>query len=195
MAGGGVNQDNGAGLLDAEKTFYERFFALHADPDLVEVFKKFGIGVFRRSSVLEGFADFVKRRNFSGRRCVEIGTCKGLTAIVLSRYFEEVVSIDVVEDPHRHEIAAYLGIGNIEFITVKDNAWKSRAIEAIEFDAAYVDGDHIRDTLSDFALVRRCGRVLFHEFWPAQPAVWGLVNRLSAEGSVVAKGKLALWTS
>lgn len=182
-------------LLGAEKRFYERFYALHDDPQLLAVCKQFGIGVFRRSSVLEGFADFLSANKFGGRLCVEIGTCKGLTALVLARHFEQVISIDIVPDHDRETIAAFCGVTNIGFVTVHDNAEKAGVIRALDFDAAYIDGDHARDTVSDFGLVKRCGRVLFHEFWPAQPPVWDLVNGLKLAGSVVSQGKLALWTA
>lgn len=193
-------------LLDEEKRFYERFYALHRDAELLAVFEKFGIQVFRRSSVLEGFAAFLEQVRFGGDRCIEIGTCKGLTALVLARRFKEVVSIDVAPDPDKHRIAAFLGIRNVLFVDVADNAEKASVIRRFGFDAAYVDGDHARDTETDFDLVRGCGRVLFHEYWPAQPAVMQLVDELRAgtgraasggagAGNVVTQGKLALWTA
>lgn len=182
-------------LLIQEKLFYERFYALHNDPLLLDIFNKFGIRVFRRSSVLEGFDAFLVKNRFNGKCCVEIGTCKGLTAIVLSRYFEKVVTIDVVRDPEKEDIANYFGIKNIAFVDVKDNEQKAKVIRSLQFDAAYVDGDHTNDTEADFELVKRCGRVLFHEYWPAQPPVWNLVNRLFKSDQVITKGKLALWTS
>jgi len=180
--------------LDDEKLFYERFWSLHHDAVLLDVCKTFGIGVFRRSSVLEGFASFIQANGFKGRRCIEIGTCKGLTALVLARHFDEVVSIDVVEDAQRAEIARHVGVNNIRFVTVADNTEKAKVINGLTFDAAYVDGDHIRDTVTDFALVKRGGRALFHECWEAQPAVLSLVNELRRSGLVVTQGKLALWT-
>lgn len=180
--------------LDEEKIFYERFYALHGDPMLVKVYECFGIGVFRRSSVLEGFNTFLQKNKFGGKRCVEIGTCNGLTACVLSRYFEEVVTIDVEPSAKKHEIAAYLDIHNVRFLDVRDNAAKRQAIDELEADAAFVDGDHARDTETDFAAVRRFGRVLFHEHWAPQPAVIALVKRLAANGRVETAGKWALWT-
>lgn len=183
----------GDALLADEKKFYSRFWALHRNPDLVAIFKLFGWRVFRRSSVLEGFEAFIGAHGFTGNRCVEIGTCKGLTAIVLARHFDEVVTIDVVDDPERRSIAASVGATNIRFVTVDGNLGKAAAIDGLTFDAAYVDGDHARDTASDFRLVQRCGQTLFHEYWPAQPAVVSLVDRLRDEGSVVTDGKLALW--
>ena len=182
---------DGVNLLNEEKLFYERFYALHRDKQLLSVFEKFGIAVFRRSSVLENFENIVIEFGFSGKRCVEIGTCNGLTALVLARYFDEVVTIDNTPNDTKREIASFCGVKNIRFVDCKDNAEKAAIINAIEFDCAYVDGDHAKDTKSDFDLVYRCGRVLFHEYWPAQPAVWNLVNELKS--NVVTSGKFALW--
>lgn len=181
-------------LLNGEKLFYDRFYALHYDPQLLSIFKTFGISVFRRSSVLEGFGRFLLGTKFTGHRCVEIGTCNGLTAIILARHFDEVVTIDVEPNDIKRQLAAHCGVKNIQFVDVANNADKAAVINRLKFDAAYVDGDHARDTASDFALVKRAGRVLFHEYWPAQPDVWNLVNGLR-DGRVVTEGKLALWTS
>jgi hypothetical protein len=49
-----------------------------------------------------------------------------------------------------------------------------------QFDFCYSDGDHTHDTYTDFDLVKRCGKVLLHEYWPIQPPVWNLVNSLPA---------------
>lgn len=187
--------DADTALLNAEKLFYERFQALHNDKALLAVFREFGIAAFRRSSVLEGFAKFVEANGFAGVRCVEIGTCKGLTALVLARHFDEVVSIDVVEDPDREAIAKHCKVKNVRFVTVSGNEEKARVIDGLTFEAAYVDGDHARDTATDFALVKRSGCVLFHEYWQAQPPVFNLVNSLKSSGDVVTNGKLALWKS
>lgn len=182
--------------LADEKKFYDRFWALHSDPDLVAIFARFGYRAFRRSSVLEGFSRVIQSNAFRGRRCIEIGTCSGLTAVVLARHFDEVISIDVEPSEFKHEIIKYRGIQNVRFVEVKDNAEKAEVVRSVSsFDGAYVDGDHARDTQSDFDLVKRCGRVLFHEYWEAQPPVFNLVNDLRSQGSVVTDGKLALWTN
>lgn len=179
-------------LLDSEKIFYERFWALLNNRDLMKVFEKFGPPAFRRSSVLEGFERFIDEQNFKGGTCVEVGTLNGLTACLLARRFTRVVTVDIVDAPLKYEIAAMLGITNIAFLNVRHNAEKAEVIKSVQFDAAYVDGDHARDTESDFALVKRCGRVLFHEHWEAQPAVMKLVGGL---GNVATQGKFALWTA
>lgn len=183
--------------LHAEKWFWANFFprftALQGDPQLMRVYRKFGPEVFRRSAVLEGFDGFVKAHGFAGKRCVEIGTCHGLTAIVLARYFDEVVTIDIEPFPLKHEIAAFLKVKNIAFIDVENNAAKAEVIKGLQFDAAFCDGDHAKDTARDFALVARCGRVLLHEHWEPQPPVIELVRSLRARSwKVVTAGKWAL---
>lgn len=182
--------------LEEEKRFYERFYALHRDPLLVKIYERFGIGVFRRSCVLEGFNDFIQKHGFAGKRVVEIGTCNGLTALILARYFGEVVSIDIEPSALKHQIAAFVGVENIRFIDVRDNAEKLEVIRALPaFDAAFSDGDHARDTVPDFKMVAGCGRVLSHEHWSAQPAVVALYEQLKSSGKVETAGKFALWTA
>lgn len=185
-------------MLDDEKRFYDRFWALHGDPMLVRIFAEFGPEPFRRSSVLEGFEPLILALARMGGRCaVEIGTWKGLSALVLSRHFKQVVSIDIEPDPDRKRVAAFAGVTNVRFETVADNAAKARLIEGLDFDFAYLDGDHAHDTETDFELARRCRQVLFHEYWPAQPAVVALVDRLAADDNseVMTHGKFALWMS
>lgn len=179
--------------LIEEKIVYERIWALLRDPQLLQVFERFGVAAFRRSSVLEGFEAFIKAHDFRGGTCVEIGTLKGLTAIILARYFERVVTIDIVDDPQKREIADMLGVSNIEFVNVRDNAEKAAVIRALDFDAAYIDGDHAADTVTDFALVKRGARALFHEYWDVQPIVVATVK--AAGGQVVTGGKFALWAA
>lgn len=179
--------------LDQEKLLYERFWNLLRDKQLMRVFKKYGPDVLRRSSVLEGFETFIKAQGLRGHTCVEIGTLKGLTALVLSRYFERVVTIDIVDDTQKYEIATMLGIKNIAFVNVRDNLEKAEVIQAVQFDAAYMDGDHARDTAADFALLKRGGRVLAHEYWDAQPVVAATLD--AHKGSIATSGKFALWTA
>lgn len=167
---------------------------VHADPVLRSVFKKFGADAFRRSSGVELFDPFLRDIGFSGRRCVEIGTYNGITAIILSRYFEEVVSFDIFPHTMKHTIVEYLGIRNIKFVDIKDNEEKAEIISGLDFDAAYSDGDHINDAAFDFNLVRKCKRVLFHEYWDMQKPVYDLVNGLRAsDEKVLVQGKFAYW--
>lgn len=178
---------------DEQKLFLEHVYALHNDPVLLSIFQKYGIGCFRRSSVLRNFDRFLEKVDFSGDCCVEIGTRHGLTALVLSRRFNKVISIDNTPNELKHEILKFTGIKNVEYIDCKDNAHKAEIIKSLKFDAAYVDADHAKDTYADFELVQECGRVLFDEFWPDQPAVWRLVNSLYDSGEVQSDWNFAVW--
>jgi hypothetical protein len=174
---------------------YENWWREFGSAELRRVYENFGMEVFRRSSCLDGFRVFAARNGFTGKCCVEIGTCHGLTAIALSRLFERVVSIDIEDKPIKRELVAFLGIKNISFHEVAHNGFKADLIAHTKFDAAYVDGDHQHDTQFDFDLVRKCRRVLFHEYWPLQPQVWELVNDLRDSGDVVTHSNYALWTA
>ena len=167
---------------------------IHDDPQLEAIFKRFGADAFRRSSGVEPFDPFLKRINFSGDRCVEIGTYNGITAIILARYFKEVVSIDIFPHTAKHAIAEFVGVTNVRFVDIKDNEEKADIINGLDFDAAYSDGDHSNDTQLDFDLVKRCRRVLFHEYWDIQTPVYNLVNSLKQKrGKVIIDGKFAYW--
>lgn len=152
-----------------------------SSPRLKAVMEKFGRTAFGRSSACMEFEAFLKRINAGGEHCLEIGTMHGITAIVLAQYFKQVSCVSVDVDPRallKHDICHYLGIKNITFYDVRNNEEKKRVIDTLSFDFCYQDGDHHSDTYTDFELVKRCGRVLFHEYWPIQPPVWNLVNRL-----------------
>lgn len=156
-------------------------YGAFANHYMQSVLQKFGIKAFRRSSALMEFESFLKRINASGKTCLEIGTYHGITAIILSQYFKNVICVSVDNDPAsllKHELVKFLGIKNIQFIDLDNNRQKSKAIRDVDFDFCYMDGDHTHDTHTDFKLVKHCGRVLFHEYWPIQVPVWNLVNSL-----------------
>lgn len=161
-----------------EKEITARMKYLNGSNILKTTFDKFGYGVFHRSSVLCGFERIIQDCNISGESAFEIGTAHGLTAIVLSKYFNRVHSVDNTPSKYKQKIVDELGIKNVTFVDIPNNAVKATVAKNISFDFAYVDGDHARDTKSDWNLVKHCGRVLFHEYWPAQEPVFNLVNSL-----------------
>lgn len=171
----GIPEDTG------EKVAGDISFGAFSNPSLKKILRKFGKNAFARSSACMEFEAFLRRINARGKCCVEIGTFYGITAVVLSQFFDRVVcvSLDVPEAlQQKHEIVRYLGIKSIRFFDVANNVGKRKLIQQLDFDFAYSDGDHAHDARSDFDLVKRCGRVLFHEYWPLQPPVWNLVNAL-----------------
>jgi len=162
-----------------------------SNPALSKILKQFGKMAFARSSACMEFEAFLKRIGAGGGTCLEIGTYNGITAVVLSQFFDKVICVSVEEEALKrriikHDIVEFLGIKNIEFHDAADNAEKAKIINSLEFDFAYMDGDHTHDTASDFELVKRCGRVLMHEVWPLQPTSWALAHALPQEEMVFA---------
>lgn len=156
-------------------------FGPFSNPLMSAVFAKFGKPAFARSSACMEFESFLNRIGVGGNTCLEIGTYHGITAVILSQYFEKVICVSVDNDPHtllKQKIVDFLGIKNIEFHDARNNEEKNHIVSGLQFDFCYMDGDHTHDTHTDFALVERCGRVLFHEYWPIQAPVWNLVNSL-----------------
>lgn len=183
-------------------------FGAFSNPLLKRVLHRFGQTAFARSSACMEFEAFLIRclgntddpeseyhllcgeevgerlREAKRSTCLEIGTYHGISAVVLSQYFERVVCVSVDHRPRKlmkRNIVDFLGITNIEFHDVNTNAEKAAIVNALDFDFCYSDGDHVNDTRSDFELVKRCGRVLFHEYWCLMPPCWNLVNSLPQE--------------
>ncbi len=175
-----------------EKQLVYRLGVVMNNPRWLAVLEKFGPKVFRRSSIFHGLEEFLVESKVRGRRCYEIGTWNGLTAAVLSQFFDEVVTVDVAHNAQKHRILEFLGIRNVRCIDLKSNEDKARTLPS-EFDCAFLDGDHAADTEDDFDLVRRCGRVLFHEVWPFQSPVWELVESLPQDEVRRGGTCFALW--
>ncbi len=180
---------------EIEKQVGDRVQMVLRDPYLLSAFARFGADIVRRSSVFHGLDRFLSEQGVRGKRCFEVGTWNGLTAAVLSRYFDEVVTVDIVDRPLKHEVLQHLGIENVQCFVIENNADKAQVWKRFggEFDFAYLDGDHANDTEADFGLVRVCGRVLMHECWPWQEPVWARVHTLPRDEVTHGGMGLALW--
>lgn len=157
----------------------------------------YGKTIFGRASVCMEFEAFLKVIKAGGKCCLEIGTFNGISAVILSQFFDKVicVSVDKIDDrKKKYDVFKFLGITNIQCFDVDTNKEKDDLIKKLEFDFCYQDGDHTRDTRSDFELVKRCKRVLFHEAWPLQAPVWNLINSLPQDEVTWAQyDALAYW--
>lgn len=176
-----------------EKRLGDRVQTVLSDPGLLKVFQTFGADVFRRSSVFHGLDKFLKENAVAGKACFEIGTWNGLTAVILARHFEQVITVDIVDNPVKHRIFKLLDIHNVRCLTIADNREKWEIARDVDFDCAYIDGNHADDTQSDFETVKKGGRVLFHEVWPFQLPVWNLVKSLPFHQVVYGGDGLALF--
>jgi predicted O-methyltransferase YrrM len=179
---------------EIEKQIGDRVQMVLRDPYLLAAFERFGADILRRSSVFHGLDRFLSER-VRGRACFEVGTWNGLTAAILSRYFDHVVTVDIADQPLKREVLDHLGIRNVECFQIESNADKAQVWKRFggDFDGAYLDGDHANDTEADFGLVKSCGRVIFHEVWPFQAPVWNLVHQLPREEVTHGGVGLALW--
>ena len=171
------------------------------------IMERHGAGVLKRSALnIRGGAGVFKHilEGKGYRTVLEIGTYRGCAAAEMSRYCERVVTIDLLhgkleqsgEQFNRPAFWASLGITNIDMLLVTDNAERKALVDELDFDFAFIDGAHDASVREDFEIVKRCGRVLFHDYDPrgnpAQDHVFNFVNTLPKE-QVQILDIFALW--
>lgn len=136
-----------------------------------------GARVLKRSALSIRGGAHVFERTMSGkgfRTAVEIGTYRGVAAAEMAQYCERVVTIDLKHGKlesmgERFDRKAFwesLGVSNVELVLVEDNAEKARFLRKLDFDFAFVDGAHDESVANDFEMVKKCGKVLFHDYDP-----------------------------
>ena len=111
------------------------------------------------------FRYFVKKKEI--KTVVETGTYNGTTTALLANYAERVVTIDkknyVDKFPFWVEYGVY---DKIQSYIVDEDADKVELLKELDFDFAFIDGDHSeKGVRTDFELVKKCGRVLFHDYY------------------------------
>lgn len=178
---------------EIEKQVGARVQIMLEDPQLLAAYQRFGAEILRRSSVFHGLDKFLREQGVRGERCFEIGTWNAMTSVILARYFDEVVTVDIDHNEAKHKVLDFLGVKNVTCIDIADNLEKARVARSFSFDFAYLDGDHANDTRDDWEMSKKAGRVLFHEAWPHQPPVWELVHQLPPTELVFNGQGLALW--
>jgi predicted O-methyltransferase YrrM len=171
--------------------------------------EKYGQHVLKRSalSIRDGAGVFEKVLAGKGyRTALEIGTYRGVSAAEISRYVDRVVTIDLKhgrqeqlgESFDRKAFWRSLGLDNIELRLIADDAEKAEIVNALDFDFAFVDGAHDETVANDFALVKRCGNVLFHDYdsrgSKEKDFVYDFVNTLPKE-QIQVLDIFALWTA
>jgi len=100
------------------------------------------------------------------QRAVEIGTLFGVTTALLAHYSKEVITIDVAYQQVASYIKYFFGVADrIHNVIVQDNEEKKEFLTEFDFDFAFIDAIHTYEAVKfDFECVRKCGRVLFHDY-------------------------------
>lgn len=101
---------------------------------------------------------------------VEIGTHKGIASAFISQFVDKLITIDI-EKQDTNLVWDYLGIKNIEYHVIADDSEKRSLLEGIDFDFAFIDGDHGKGVMTDLDICKKCDRLLFHDInrgwsWP-----------------------------
>jgi predicted O-methyltransferase YrrM len=115
------------------------------------------------------------------KTAVEIGTFHGATAAYISQFANKVHTFDIRNLYDRHTWEK-LGLAKrIEFHLVKDRTEIAEILKDIEFDFAFIDDDHSEKVKDSFDLVKRSGRVLFHDIeHPKFPEVSKFIDKIGA---------------
>lgn len=113
----------------------------------------------------ENIRNFLKSKKV--KNIIEIGTFRGVSALLFSDYAEQVKTIDIHTHTQPLPLWVYFGkIRSIDYITVKDDQDKKEVSDNSVFDFAFIDGEHSTESVKyDFECVKKCGRVLFHDYY------------------------------
>ena len=110
--------------------------------------------------------DVLEQKNLLYDRVLEIGTARGMSAIILTHWVDVVHTIDIYKSEWIPHIWAEAGVeGRVKQIIVKDDKEKAQAVAGLDFEMANIDGAHTRPAVQiDFDLTKHCGLLLFHDY-------------------------------
>lgn len=149
----------------------------------------------------------VIERVFAGgryRRVLEIGTYRGISAAFIAGFCDRITTIDLhhgrmeqLDDSFdRRAFWEHMGVlDKIDLVLVDDDREKAEIVPGLDFDIAFIDGGKM-NIESDFALVSRCGTVLFHDVDDRgrdDDYVWKFVTTRLPESQVTFMDIFALW--
>lgn len=128
------------------------------------------------------------------KHAVEIGTWRGVSTAILSHYADKVSTVDIKYYDMAPHVWIWAGImSKIKYHIVGGNEEKQKLLESLDFDFAFIDGEHSYEAVKlDFNCVKKCGRVLFHDYASNCPGVVKFIDEL--EG-VEKNDPFAFWTS
>lgn len=141
--------------------------------------------------------DVLEERNQRYASVLEIGTARGMSALILAHWADVVHTIDIYHSKWIPEIFIEAGVeGRVVPIVVADDKEKAKVIQELTFEMANLDGDHTRAAVQlDFDLAKRCGLLLFHDYPQAYPGADGVgwVLGRQKDGIVIDRTPFAWW--
>ena len=131
---------------------------------------------------------------------IEIGTFWGITAAYIAQFANRVHTFDILDHYEKYKVWHDVGVSSkIVFHLIKsrdivDGVFKDfegrhkttgkevdikAIIDNLKFDFAFIDGDHsYKNVKADFELVKKCGRVLFHDIEPEFKGIYKFAHEI-----------------
>ena len=127
---------------------------------------------------------------------IDIGTSAGLSAAAMALYFDAVYTFDVrpVYGMLPFKIWEHLGLSKkiVQCYTRKRQLQQEVVAGIHNLVFAFIDGSHsYKSATDDYNMTKRCGRVLFHDYWSVHPNVKKAVDDLHIP--ITVSGRLAYW--
>ncbi|HDY88645.1 MAG TPA: hypothetical protein ENH82_11125 [bacterium] len=126
---------------------------------------------------------------FKDKNIIEIGTCYGLSAAVLSEYCEKVYTMDIMDFQGKYDVWYELQRHNIKFILLKDNIDKEIKIKELidqhNISAVFIDGEHWYGQLKyDFNICAGIENILVHDYNDTHKEIKEFVDELKCEKEI-----------
>ena len=130
----------------------------------------YGYNHIHRSAISSEEQEAMIRNFLRGKKIgtiVETGTYNGTTTALLAYYADKVITIDKKNYVDKFPFWIDYGVHDkIQSYIIEHDQDKADFLSEIDFDFAFLDGDHSENGVrNDFECVKKCGRVLFHDYY------------------------------